>query len=136
MDSHIEAIHLALQAGASDEAKQGGIRACRAILAALEAATPPDASTARPTEPAAPPPPFMPDTVPAASPPPMASAAAPPPVPDVAALVGALRGMPPEQLLDLAIARIRTALPPGPPVSTPAPIRFHLVPLQHLGRRK
>jgi hypothetical protein len=131
MDSHIEAIRLAIQAGASDEARQGGIRACRAILAALEATspeapTPPDASAARPTEPAATPPP-MPD---------MPPAAAPPVMPDVAAVVGALRGMPPEQLLDLAIARLRAALPPGSTMPAAAPVRFHLIPVQHLSKPK
>lgn len=144
MDSYIEAIRLAIQPGATDEAKQSGIHACRAILAALEPASgepplSPDASAPRPTEPAATPAP-MPDAATAAAHPPMppapAPAAASPSMPELGALIGALRGMPPEQLLDLAIARLRAALPAGSTAPTAAPVRFHLVPLQHLGRPK
>jgi hypothetical protein len=51
----------------------------------------------------------------------------------IGAIIGALRGLPPEQLLDLAIARLRAALPadkqPPPATATPPqpPVRFHLV---------
>lgn len=54
------------------------------------------------------------------------SASAPP----LAAMVGALRGMPPDQLIDLAIARLLAALPADaallPQVSS---VRFQLVPV-------
>ncbi|MBV8758633.1 MAG: hypothetical protein JO257_15205 [Deltaproteobacteria bacterium] len=81
MEAVIDAIRAAVAPGATAEAKAAGIAACRAILAALDA-TPGIAVGASPVT---------------ASP--------------VAAMVGVLRGMPAEQLLDLAIARVRAALP-------------------------
>jgi hypothetical protein len=54
----------------------------------------------------------------------------------VATLVASLGKLPPEQLLDLAIARLRAALPPGTTVPAPTPLRFQLIPLHHLGRSK
>jgi hypothetical protein len=59
--------------------------------------------------------------------------------PDFASLVGAVRHLAPEQLLDLAIARLRTALPtdtpiaPIAPVAPIKPIQFHLVPVPPKG---
>ncbi|HWU88502.1 MAG TPA: hypothetical protein VN253_14550 [Kofleriaceae bacterium] len=50
----------------------------------------------------------------------------------VATLVASLGKLPPEQLLDLAISRLRAALPPGANVPATAPLRFQLVPLNHL----
>jgi len=55
---------------------------------------------------------------------------------DVTAIFGALRGVPAEPLLGLAIARRRAAVPPGAKVPTTSPMRFQLVPLQHLGHSK
>ena len=40
-----------------------------------------------------------------------------------------LRGMPADQLLDLALQRLRAALPPGAAPSTPKGIQFQLVPV-------
>jgi hypothetical protein len=54
----------------------------------------------------------------------------------VATLFASLGKLPPEQLLDLAIARLRAALPPGASVPAPAPLRFQLVPLHHLNQIK
>lgn len=51
-------------------------------------------------------------------------------------ILGALRGLPAEPLLELAMARLRAALPPGSNVPTTSPIRFQLVPLQHVGHSK
>ena len=51
----------------------------------------------------------------------------------VAALVGALRGVPPDQLLDLAIAKLRAALPAGVEAATATPLKFHIVPLPSRG---
>jgi hypothetical protein len=59
--------------------------------------------------------------------------AAPAAASPVAALVGALRGVPPDQLLDLAIAKLRASLPAGANVPAATPINFHLIPLPKLG---
>ena len=57
----------------------------------------------------------------------------PPAVSPIAAMVGALRGVPPDQLLDVAIARLRAALPPGTEVPAPTPLKMQIVPLPNLG---
>ena len=49
------------------------------------------------------------------------------PTPPIANIVAALRSAPPEQLLDLAIAKLRAALPVGTNVPSATPVRFHLV---------
>ena len=53
----------------------------------------------------------------------------PPPASPLAAAARALRQMPPEQLLDLLLQRLRTALPAGAAVATPTGIQFALVPV-------
>lgn len=55
------------------------------------------------------------------------------PASPVAAVVGALRGVPPEQLLDLAIAKLRAALPAGADVAPVRPIKIELVPVPRRG---
>jgi hypothetical protein len=45
----------------------------------------------------------------------------------IATVVGALRGVPMEQLLDLAIAKLRSALPPGTELPATSPVRFQLI---------
>lgn len=85
---------------APPETRTAGIAACRAVLAALEAA--PGA-------------PMVTTTV-----------AAPTPI---AQIFGALRGVPPEQLLDLAIMKLRAALPAGAEAPTIAPLKFQLLPV-------
>jgi hypothetical protein len=106
MENLIESIKNAVTAGSSDEARAIGAQACRTILVALEA---------RAGEPLKAP---------------TASAA-----PEIAssplhAAVSALRGLPPDQLVDLAIARLKAALPPG----TEAPqVRRLAVPLVPVG---
>lgn len=114
MDELIEAIRTATSAGATDEARAAGANACRAILAAL---------VATPGEPLAQPPPVAPANA-VQSP----IAAAPP----IAAFVSALRGMPPEQLLDLAIERLRAALPKDATVPPVEPVRFQMIPIAPL----
>jgi hypothetical protein len=50
----------------------------------------------------------------------------------VAAIVASLRGIPADQLLDLAIMRLRAALPTektAAPLANSQPVRFHVVPL-------
>jgi hypothetical protein len=87
MDNIIQSIQAALAADATPEARSAGVAACRAVLGALEA---------RPGVP-------MESAQPSSSP--------------VAAIVASLRGVPVEQLLDLAIARLRSALPAGSEVA-------------------
>ncbi len=84
MDHLLEAIRAATAPEASTETKEAGATACRTILIALEA---------KEGEPLALPVPVSPQ------------------VPEVAALVAGLRGVPVDQLLDLAIARLRTMVP-------------------------
>ena len=98
MENIIESIRAAIASGASPSAREAGATACRTILAALES------TPGQPLGAAAP--------------------AAPSPI---ASVVSALRGAPPEQLLDLAIARLRAALPPGVEVPDAKPIKFHTV---------
>ena len=52
-----------------------------------------------------------------------------PTLPSIAEAIGALRGVPTEQLLDLAIAKLKAAVPVkgAPPIEPVAPVRFHLV---------
>jgi hypothetical protein len=63
---------------------------------------------------------------------PVAAPQAPPPLP-IANLVTALRGVPPDQLLDLAIARLRAALPAGTTIPAVQPMKFHVIPIPPLG---
>ena len=56
-------------------------------------------------------------------------------LPQIAAMLGALRGVPADQLLDLAIARLRAALPADAAPSSIKPLTFHLVPVTTGGRR-
>ena len=100
MDNLIEAIRTATQPDASPEARAAGASACRTILTGLEGVA------GQPL-----------------------GAAAPVPTSPVAAMVGALRGVPPDQLLDLAIARLRAALPAGTEVPAVTPLKFSLVPI-------
>ncbi len=51
----------------------------------------------------------------------------------IAVALSAFRGMPPEQLLDLAIARLKAALPPGAQVAPVQPVKFQLLPVSALG---
>ena len=101
MDNLIDAIRLATATDATDEARAIGAHACRTLLLAL------DAKAGEPL----------------AAPAPAGETAA---MPQFAAVVGALRGMPPEQLLDLAIARLRAALPADAAPPTVSPLKFQL----------
>ena len=102
MENLLEAIKTALASDPSDAARIAGAQACRTILIALE--TPAG------------------ETLAASSAPVDASA-------PLHAALSALRGMPADQLLDLAIARLKAALPPG----TDAPaIRRLQVPIVEL----
>ena len=110
MEPQIESIRAALAPDASDELRAAGAAACRTLLVSLQ---PPDAEPAPSQAPSAPP---------------LDTAA-------IASLVGALGKLPPEQLLDLAIARLRAALPAEAPMATapPTPLKFHIIPLPRHG---
>jgi hypothetical protein len=59
-----------------------------------------------------------------------------PSAPNVQALASALvalRGVPPEQLLDLAITKLRAAVPAGVAVPASTPLKFQLVPIPRGG---
>lgn len=62
--------------------------------------------------------------------------AAPTPTSPLAAMVGTLRNLPPEQLLDMAIQRLRAALPAGSTVAEPKGIQFQLVPVTPPGGKR
>jgi hypothetical protein len=109
MESLIESIRLATTNDATDDVRAAGANACRTILIALEA---------KAGEPLAPP--IAP--VVNASP--------------IATIAAGLRGMPVDQLLDLAIARLRAALPPDAQAVNISPVRFQLLPVGALASTK
>ena len=98
MDELLEAIRVATISEASEEARGAGVVACRTILTALEA---------KAGEPLV--------HVPAQAPSPIGMA------------VSALRNVPPDQLLDLAIAKLRTMLPEGTTPPKVDPVKFHVI---------
>ncbi|CAN5885633.1 hypothetical protein BH11MYX2_BH11MYX2_36900 [soil metagenome] len=100
MDDVIDSIRAAVANDAPPEARAAGITACRAVLAALEAT----------------------------SGVPLAEAAVADPNPLVQ-MMGALKRVPTEQLLDLAISKLRAALPAGTQAPTVAPLKFHMIPV-------
>jgi hypothetical protein len=59
----------------------------------------------------------------------------PAPTSPLAAVVGTLRDLPPEQLFDLAIQRLRAALPQGAAVPEAKGIQFQLVPVTPSGAK-
>ncbi len=95
MNELVEAIRIALAPEVTPEARVAGATACRTILAALEA---------KPGEPL--------------------GAAVPAPITPATAIAAAIRGMPVDQLLDLAIARVRAALPADAAIAPVQPIKF------------
>jgi hypothetical protein len=104
MVSLLESIQTALAPGATDDMRAAGIAACRSILTALEATLGE----------------------------PMTVAPVAPPTP-VTAIVGALRGVPPDQLLDLAIAKLRSMLPADAKIEPVTPLKFIHVPVPQRG---
>ncbi len=105
MNDLLEAIRAAVTADAAPEARAAGAAACRTILAVLEST---------PSQP-------------------LASAAIAPNASQIAGIVGALRGVPPDQLLDLAITKLRAALPAGADVPRVEPLKFHIIPIPRRG---
>jgi hypothetical protein len=97
MTDLVEVIRNAIARDASPEARAAGAQACRAILSALDAT---------PGEPRP------------------AAIASPPPVATIAA---ALRGLPADQLLDVAIAKLQSMLPADTKLSPVTPLRFDFI---------
>jgi hypothetical protein len=91
----IESIRTAVAEGATVEARATGASACRTLLAALDAKPGEVIAVTAPPQPASP----------------------------ITTVLGALRGVPPEQLLDLVIAKLRSLVP----VDAPAAETFKLV---------
>ena len=99
MDALLESIRIAVATDASDEHRAAGAQACRTILLALDAKA--GEPLAAPSIPASP----------------------------VALIATAMRSMPAEQLLDLAISRLRAALPADATAAPTNSLRFNLLPL-------
>ena len=99
MDELFNTIRSAIATDASPEARVAGAQACRTILAALEA-TPGQPLVARPT-----------------------------PSSPMQAVLMALSSTPPEQLLDLAIAKLRALVPAEAQPQTIQSLRIPIVPI-------
>ena len=106
MDALIETIRSSVASDATDEAPAAGAQACRTILAALE----------------------TPVGAPPAISPPVSS------LPPAAQMIATLRGVPAEQLLDLAIAQLRAKLPADAAAPRVDPLKFHIVQLPKVSR--
>jgi hypothetical protein len=107
VETMLAAIRGAFASDATAEARLAASAACRAMLVVLE------------------PPPQVQPTAPV-----QLNTAA------VANAVTALRGIPPEQLLDLAITKLRGALPAGTSAPAVPPIKFNLITVPMLPERK
>jgi hypothetical protein len=100
MEELLASIQSGVLADASPEARASAVSACRTIISVLEAT---------PGQPIV--------------------ASAPINSTQIASMVGALRGVPPDQLLDLAIAKLRSVLPEGADVPKVTPLKFHIIPI-------
>ena len=100
MEDLLDLIRTAIAPDASPESRAAGAQACRHFIALLE-----------------------PQPTPAATPP----GAAPLPI---AELATAIRTIPLDQLLDLAIVKLRSALPADAQAPTVPALNFRLVPVQ------
>lgn len=105
MESLLDTIRVAVSADATNEAKALGASACRTILAALEA---------KPGEP-------LVTTTQATHP--------------IIAAVSMLRGLPVDQLLDVAITRLRAALPGNETAPSVQALNVPLVAVPQLGKK-
>lgn len=116
METLLESIRAAIANDASNDARASGAQACRTILTALEAKLGEVMTFA---------------SAPASSAPnaPASTVEANSPATQIANVLGTLRGVPAEQLLDLAITRLRAALPAGGDSPKVEPLKFHVVQL-------
>lgn len=65
---------------------------------------------------------------------PQATTASPIPMPDLSAIVRAVAAMGPDQLLEVAIAKLRASVPDGATVRSLEPVRFSIVPIPPVRR--
>jgi hypothetical protein len=105
----------------ADEARRAGAREALVQLAQPIVTVP----SAIPSAPASQSPAVADATLVTAMPAPLVS----PPSSPILMAARALRGLPPEQLLDIVLQRLRAALPAGATVATPKGIQFQLVPV-------
>lgn len=105
MENLIDTIRAAIASDSSAASRAAGAQACRTILVALETQA---------GEPLA---------------------SAPPPTTPVQAALTALSKAPPEQLLDIVIARLKAALPTGTDVAPVQSVRIPLLPVTKPGGR-
>lgn len=103
MDKLLESIHAAVAPDATDEARATGAEACRTLLMAL------DAKAGQPMSAS------VVDTSPLMS------------------AMSMLRGVPPDKLLDLAIAKLKASLPAGVEAPKVEPLKFHIIQLPPRG---
>lgn len=134
METLIETIRSAIADNASDDARAAGADACRTLLAAL------DAKAGEATTPMIPAAPGCSNDTPNPAAPPVATAVSnaiqsTDPA-QIANVISALRGIPVDELLDLAIARMRAALPAGVETPRVEPLKFHIVQLPRSGGSK
>jgi hypothetical protein len=105
MENLIDTIRAAIANDASAESGAAGAHACRTILAAIETQA---------GEPLT---------------------SAPPPTTPVQAALVALSKAPPEQLLDMVIAKLRSVLPTGAEVAPVQSVRIPLLPIATRGAK-
>jgi hypothetical protein len=99
MTDLLEVIRTAMASDATAEARAAGVHACRTLLAALEP-TPGEPATAKLGSPS-----------------------------PVAAMAAALRGVPADQLFDVAITKLQSMLPADVVLPPVTPLKFHMVPM-------
>jgi hypothetical protein len=99
MDELLQSIHAAVAADASPDVRRSGASACRTILTSLEA-TQGHRLEVSPIN-----------------------------ASQIASVVGALRGVPTDQLLDIAISRLRSMLPTDGPTPDLKPFKCRVIPL-------
>jgi hypothetical protein len=125
----VEIIRRGLAPDADPAARANALDVCGRIVQAFGGLVPAPPVNPAPIAPVAPvsgtPSPFM---MPQAFP-------LPAPTSPLAAVVGTLRNLPPEQLFDLAIQRLRAALPQGAAFPEAKGIQFQLVPVTPSGAK-
>ncbi len=108
MDELLDTIRTSIATDATAEAKAAGASACRMLLAALETN----------------------------SGEPLVAATAPTAASPIANAIAMLRGVPVDQLLDVAISRLRAALPAGESVPSVPRLNFRIIPIPQPGAKR
>lgn len=135
MDALLELVRRGLAPDADPTTRAAAREVCDRILHALgPAPMPPAASTAAfaPVAPAS-----VPSSPPGFVPVPVIPVPVPmPPTSPLAQMIGVLRNLPREQVVDMAIQRLRAALPKGVTITEPKGIQFPLVPIPPPGDKR